>query len=480
MMRKASSLAGNTAAAPFDADGFARIRELVECRSGLDFSDARRGLLDTALRARMETLDIPAIDRYLPRLASGEGDEELATLINGLTITETQFFRDPAQFDLLLRHILPALLHERTMEGQPRLRVCSAGCASGEEPYSIALTWQEMEAVRMHPNCGIDIVGVDVNTDMLDAARARVYSVRSVRNVEEECLRRYFTPVGRDFQLDAAVASLVRFEHGSVLDDGALGEGRYDLIFCKNVSIYFRTEVTRRLVRQLHRALVPGGYLVLGHSESLWQMEEGLALVEHDGVFCYQKPPGDAARQPAAPRRAEQAASIETPAQRYEGCLDAVRSADWTRAQREAESLVESNDCFVPAHLLLAGIDIHLGRYSDARERAEYVLRLNTLEPKAHLLLGMIAARAGRRQEAIDALRRALDLDDSLALAYFWLGSLYGDDGDVDRATAEYARAVARHEQRELDFTEEFAADLRPAQIVDFCRKSLKRLAGAC
>jgi chemotaxis protein methyltransferase CheR len=478
MMHKPSASAGVIVDPPFCGDAIARINARIEARCGLDFGDARRPLLDSSLRARMQQLEIPAPEGYLARLCSAEGDQELATLINGLTITETQFFRDPAQFRLLRRHILPALMAQRGAEGQPRLRVCSAGCASGEEPYSVALTWQEMEAARTHPDCILEIVGIDVNTDMLDAARARLYSARSVRNVDQDGLSRYFTPVGRDFQLDAAVGAQVRFEHGSLIDDGSLGAGRYDLILCKNVSIYFRPDMTRRLVRQLHRALNPGGYLLLGHSESLWQMEEGLVLVEHDGVFCYQKPLEGEAARPAAPPRAEQTASPEAPARQYERCLEAIRSGDWGRARRDVEALIGSDDTFIPAHLLLAGVDIHLGRYPEARARAEHVLRLNTLEPRAHLLLGMIAARAGHRREAIDRLRRALDLDDSLALAYFWLGNLYCEEGETERAAVEYTRAVARHEQRQLNFTEEFAADLRPAQIVDYCRTSLQRLGG--
>ncbi|MEN3339719.1 MAG: chemotaxis protein methyltransferase CheR, partial [Acidobacteriota bacterium] len=152
--------------------------------------------------------------------------------------------------------------------------------------------------------------------------------------------------------------------------------------------------------------------------------------------------------------------------------------ADWPRAESEVASLLSSSDGFVPAQLLMAGIHAHLGRYREASDCATRVLRLNSLEPKAHLLLGMIAARNGRSEDAITALRRALDLDDSLALGYFWLGNLYRDQGNVEGACAEYARAVMRHDRRELDFTEEFAADLRPGQIVDFCRSSLERLRG--
>jgi chemotaxis protein methyltransferase CheR len=261
------------------------------------------------------------------------------------------------------------------------------------------------------------------------------------------------------------------------MDESSLGSDRYDVILCKNVSIYFRPEVTRRLVRRLHDALSPGGYLLLGHSESLWQMEEGLTLVEHDGVFCYRKPSNAGAVNLAA--CLVPLPDVATaPEDCYARCLDRVRNADWSRAQQEMEGLILSRPSFVPAHLLLAGIHAHLGRYSEARDCAEHVLGLDALEPKAHMLLGMIAARRGRQQEAIDLLRRALDLDGSLALAYFWLGNLYRDQGNVEGACVEYACAVARHNQRGLNFTEEFAADLRPAQIVDFCRNSLERLRG--
>jgi chemotaxis protein methyltransferase CheR len=477
MTRKPAGAAVSASDEPLSVERVAHIRDLIEARCGLDFGDSRQTLLDASVRARMQHLGIPGIEGYLARLSSKDGAEEIASLINGLTITETQFFRDPAQFRLLRHHILPALLVEREAEGVRRLRICSAGCASGEEPYSVALTWREMGLPATHPDWTIDIVGIDVNTEMLDAARRAVYSPRAIRNVEEECLRRYFTPLGRNFQLDRDVARSVRFDHGSLIEEASLGSKRYDVILCKNVSIYFRPEVTRRLVRRLHDALSPGGYLLLGHSESLWQMEEGLTLVEHDGVFCYRRPSVAQAVE-ASPCRATPPAAANAPDDRYEQCLDWVRNADWPRAQQEMETLILSRPSFVPAHLLLAGIHAHLGRYSEARDCAEHVLRLNTLEPKAHMLLGMIAARRGRQQEAVDSLRRALDLDGSLALAYFWLGNLYRDQGNVEGACVEYACAVARHNQRGLNFTEEFAADLRPAQIVDFCRNSLERLRG--
>lgn len=484
--------------APPDSHGLARIRDMIEATCGLDAGDARASLLDSSIRARMGELRIDTVDGYLARLCS-DNSGEIGALINRVTITETQFFRDPAQFGLL-RHIVRTLLLEREPMGQRRLRICSAGCASGEEPYSVALTWREMGLPASHPDWTAEIVGIDVNTDVLAAARHRHYSARAVRNVDEDCLRRYFLPAGRRFQLDERVARAVRFEHGSLTEDGTLGANRYDVILCKNVSIYFRQEITRGLVRRLHAALTPGGYLLLGHSESLWQMEEGLSLVEHAGMFCYRKPGAGVAPEAAddytyrsgpslataeGHRRrsagcSEAFGTLETdsPGDRYEQCRQTVRSADWARAEREVEALIESQQTFAPGHLLLAGIHVHLGRYAEASACASRVLGLDSRDAKAYLLLGMIAARGGRPQEAVDALRRALDLDDSLALAYFWLGNLYRDQGHGGRACAEYRRAVAMHDRGELDFTEEFAADLNPAQIIDFCRGSLERLRG--
>jgi chemotaxis protein methyltransferase CheR len=326
-----------------------------------------------------------------------------------------------------------------------------------------------------------------------------VYSARALRNVDGDCLRRHFQPVGREFRLNDEVKRRVRFEYGNLTRTPMTPSSPgYDLVFCKNVAIYFRPERTRRLVRGLYEAVNDGGYLLLGHSESLWQMAGGFALVEHEGAFCYRKMDSTSEtaeskrlKSPPRPRPGRRKAKLprpsltrttarqvppETADGQYERCLTFFRAEAWTQAEASLHALITSSPHFVPAPLLLGGVYVHRGRYDEACEQARCVLRLNDLEPRGHLLLGMIAAWGGRQDEARESLRRALYLNDSLALAHFWLGNLYRDRGEIDRACHEYHNVVRDWERHTLDFTEEFASDLNAEQIVDFCRRSLQRL----
>jgi chemotaxis protein methyltransferase CheR len=264
--------------------------------------------------------------------------------------------------------------------------------------------------------------------------------------------------------------------------------GPQDVIFCKNVTIYFRADVTRKLIRGIHDTLAPGGYLLLGHAESLWQMSDGFSLVEHGRAFCYRKisqvsqkvaAPGSAAPKVATqrlpPRKPKEPPAAHITSQ-YEVCLATFRAGDWDAAEAGLGSLTAACPTFVPALLLLGGLYAQRGRLEDALRQAESVLKLTDLEPRAHLLLGMIAARQQRTDEALQSLRRSLYLDDSLALAHFWLGNLYRDRGDTARACQEYENVVRDWDRHTLELTEEFSSELSAEQLVSFCRDSLERL----
>ncbi len=305
---------------------------------------------------------------------------------------------------------------------------------------------------------------------------------------------------GKTFTLTDAIKRHVKFEYGNLTQTPMPSTGPQDIVFCKNVTIYFRTDVTRKLVDGLHDTLAPDGYLLLGHAESLWQMSEGFALVEHGGAFCYRKS-SHVGRKLTAPkpiasrsvgRKASKRAVVSgfsrttatAPlkadtadlASRYDSCFAAFRAGDWDVAETGLSALVASCPTFVPGLLLLGGLYVHRGRFDEALLQAESVLKLSDLEARAHLLLGMIAARQNRGEEALQSLRRALYLDDSLALAHFWLGNLYRDRGDFARACQEYENVVRDWERHTLELTEEFASDLTAEQIVGFCSDSLERL----
>lgn len=466
-------------------DHFLQFRDLIEERCGLHFDESQRASLGASLTARMQQLGIKRMEDYYAHLRNANGatstEAEFRHLINLVTITETCFFRDAAQFRMLREHILPALIAARSakaQQGPVTIRIWSAGCSSGEEAYSIALTLWDMGAYLAYPDFTFEIVGTDINTKVLESARLAVYSPRAVRNIEGNLLRRHFRQEGGLFHLDDEFKNRVRFEQGNLTQVPMPSNGAQDIVFCKNVAIYFQPDVSRRLMEGLRESMTDGGYLLLGHAESLWQVASGFELVEHRGAFCYQK--GKRGRESFSLEAIEKSARAVFPPQpsseQYDECLQLFRKGEWLKAEAGLRCLLRSSPTFVPARLLLGGVYAHSGRYDEAAHEAESLLKLSDLEARAHLLLGMIAARQQRVEQAMQSLRRALYLDDSLALAHFWLGNMYRDRGDLMRACHEYENVVRAWERHTLDLTEEFASDLTAEQIVGFCSDSLHRL----
>ena len=447
----------------------------------------------------MQHLGIVREDDYVERLrgaASTFVETELRNLLNLVTVTETCFFRDGAQFRLLRDYIIPTLIAERAArsDGACRIRIWSAGCSSGEEAYSIAITLDEVGAFQALPEGTIEIIGTDLNSKALEKARRGVYTARAVRNVEGRLLDRYFARDGKLFALSDTIKKQVKFEFGNLTQTPMPSTGPQDVVFCKNVAIYFRPDVARKLIEGLRDTLAADGYLLLGHAESLWQMSEGFALVEYDRAFCYRKTCPSAVvptfRSAVAPARAPAKAGAkagkaglkagttyvatyvtEDPTGQYESCLAAFRAGEWDDAESALRALVAASPTFVPGLLLLGGLYVHRGRFEDAMAQAQTVLNVSDLEARAHLLLGMIAARRQRHHEALQSLRRALYLDDSLALGHFWLGNLYRERGDIGRACQEYENVVRDWERRTFQLTEEFASDLTADQLVEYCRQ---------
>ncbi len=268
---------------------FVLIRDFIHDRSGIYFTESKAYLVRNRLARRMADLQIKTVQDYFYHVKYDLTLNEFNRLMDLVTTNETSFFRNEPQLLSFSDEVLPLLIDEKMKQIGPRtLRIWSAGCSSGEEPYTLAIIL--LEKLRTVAGWNIEIIANDISEQVLQKARVGEYSGSTLRNVKPEILARYFIKENEGYRVRPEVQSLVKFSHMNLNDPRKLSVvSNVDVIFCRNVMIYFSDEVKKQLVRGFYNALHPGGYFYIGHAETLHGISKAFRLVYFKNALVYQK-----------------------------------------------------------------------------------------------------------------------------------------------------------------------------------------------
>ena len=272
---------------PLEVDVFRLIRDFIRDYCGIFFDDDSRYLLEKRLSRRVRTLHFNTFREYYRYLLYHKNrDEELSSIIDILTVNETYFFREQNQLKAFSEEILLEL--KDLNKDKKRLRIWSAGCSTGEEPYTIAMLILEKGGLH---NWNVEIFGSDINQRVLQVARGGLYRKNSFRTTEPYLHHKYFREEKNLSQISDNVKQFVNFSHLNLLDPFKVKlVGTMDVIFCRNVLIYFDHPSRKKVIEMFYERLVEGGYLLLGHAESLINISTAFTLKHLKYDMVYQKP----------------------------------------------------------------------------------------------------------------------------------------------------------------------------------------------
>jgi chemotaxis protein methyltransferase CheR len=267
-----------------------RFCEFLYRRTGMSFAESKRYYIDRRIAERMAETNSGSFQAYFALLRS-DTDRELEHLVNAFTVNETYFYREEHQLRCMTSDLLDLVVRGRPA-GQP-IRIWSIPCSTGEEPYSIAIwlmeNWSQVDSYN------IEIVGSDIDTRALAAAQEGVYGDRALARLTRPLVDRYFKPVadGRH-QIDAGLRNSIQFTRTNLIDANAMAEHRdFDIIFCRNVLIYFDDASRRIAAESLYDCLRPGGYICLGHSETMSRISPLFGVCRFPDAIVYQRPEAD-------------------------------------------------------------------------------------------------------------------------------------------------------------------------------------------
>ena len=498
----------------------ARFRELLTRLLGFQLDASRAPALHDLLVERTAATRCGEVDVYLTRLSqTSPSDPEVRALADGLTVTETFFLRGADQLRAFSEVALPDRM--RTQSASRTLRILSAGCSSGEEAYSLAIA---ARAVVTDPSWRVSILGIDVNPSALARASLGRYSTWSLRETPSDVRERYFRPDGREFVLDPGVRSPVSLSFRNLVEDDPSfwRPGSFDVVFCRNVIMYFTPDVMRSVVARISGALSPGGFLFLGHAETLRGTSQDFHLRHTHETFYYQRrestdgtsqagqpvvgPPSrapapgsavmldDVSWVSAIERASTRIAQLERTSQdspsraseaRVCAPLDLQPAVELLRRERFAEAmellgaLPTSSEDDPEAQLLRAVLLTNGNRLREAEQLCARILSADELNAGAHYLMALCREHAGDRGAAAEHDQMATYLDPGFAMPHFHLGLLARRRGDLDQARLELDRALELLAREDASRILLFGGGFSREALLSLCRSERKAAGGA-
>ena len=458
-------------------DEFTTLTGLLYRAAGLAFDDSRRESLAYSVHERMRAAGCADVASYLALVGGASGAQERQALLDEVTIPETHFFRNPPQIRALRKYVLPELLKQAG--SSRRLRVWSAGCSTGEEPYTIAMLLHEL--LPASSGWDIKVIASDISTRALAAARRGRYADRAFVMTDPVDLQRFFvldTTAGC-YEVRDEIKELVEFRHHNLVTEPPPVEaGELDLLLCRNVTIYFDRDTTRALMQRFHTSLRDGGYLFLGHAETLWQISDAFALVPLGDAFVYRRPGASGERRTVLPDRRTEDEPRPTKADRRRTVEDR-RKLPSLRARLMASTPPAPPAPAVPPAtdpLVAVRAAAEAGRYAEAADLAAEVTTADPLRQQAHYLHGLALTNLGRDADALVVLRKAVYLAPQDGFAHFLLAGALERLAEPVAAIRSYRAAATTLGASPMDAVASELGGRSVSELADICARQALRL----
>lgn len=260
---------------------FETFRKFIYNESGITFSETNRSILDSRIKEKLREKGIESPDEYYKKVSSDK--EEMKEFLDSVTTNLTRFFRNQAHFDAFINYVIPHIIETKKKTGDTKIRIWSAGCSTGEEPYTIAMILQDI----LPAPYTFDIMASDISLKSLMVGKQGFYPESRISGIPQNYLDKYFTKSDKGYQVKESLMKTIHFDYHNLKNDS--GARNLDVIFCRNVLIYFDEPAQKAVIDRFYNSMAPNSYLYIGHSESLFGMDTKFEFLKTEWACLYQK-----------------------------------------------------------------------------------------------------------------------------------------------------------------------------------------------
>ena len=463
-----------------------QFQALIQKYSGIEITDRRFLQLEDTLSDYLIDRKFATFDQYYQDLRlDGHLDGELKDLISLVTINETRFFRDMLQFNSLKDTILPTLIRNKKESGQDYLRIWCAGCSIGSEAYSIAILLSEQ--IGLLKEFQAEILATDIRWQNIDHALNGSYTFRELRNVDQKIIGKYFSQIENRYQLNRDIMNIVQFKQFNLKDTTypIPGVGKWDIILCCNVMIYFGREEKRETVQKFSQTLSSDGYFFIGHAESLLGISSELSLFDANISSIYQRKnsslPPQIEKKLAGGLTKKKTQEVNPVQSKFPFKVsETVTFLSGSSFSASGVTVVEENSRtrkeLIQAHFSEAEFAANHGDYQTAIDSYHKVIRIEPFSVSAHFFLGLALENTSDIDEAVKAYHRTIELDDTCILSHVKLARIYSFAGMQHSAINEYRKAILKLKQIDPATEIKYSGGFSAALLLTTCSVQLKKL----